>query len=340
MRLLVQRRTSFAMINYSTTVSKTLGLLVCLSLFSFASPVFSADCGQIPDNLASDDPAFGEYLNDCWTEARLAGKATGHSIIGYMYRNGLGVHRNLDKARQHFSNSLDLKECEAYAYCGMKTLSDDGSLKQCSVTCNSEQFGQKIPENDVTPNDLTARERAHQILAEIILHDRSLTGEAEELEDMIDTIIDRERSERDAAFIELCTGHVRRGVVAISLAYHHSKVSERRAKLLKYFENKVAKGQNASAQAEVQRLGHLVNNSKVDKQVYFEKYSRAVFAANDCGSEMLTAAFKQFQHDIDNAEVTDLEQRAFKLFDRHVDDANKSKGINSRWFQELDDLLE
>lgn len=321
--------TGRALIQYATFCGLVYVLLLPMTL--------SANCDAIALEGPRDKPDMEQQVEEC-TAGDLAKDASVASMLGYIHRHGYGVPRNINAARRFYSDALAVDACEPYAVCGMKALAARSAPNNCAIDCSalSENAQQAEPE----PVELDAKSRAYQLLTQLLNSDPSISRTASDLEIALNEILSQEEQLRNSAYQQLCTGHVKRAVVTISVAHQLDREIKRRNRLIQHHEDKVKNDGNARSQAALQQLQDAQMRSSQDKRVFFEKYAKAVFAASNCDVDILASSYAAFEREIAEVTVTALEQSAYKLFKQHVMDANADLGMNSTWFDNLDTLLE
>lgn len=312
---------------------KALTLLVMMSFFTMLE---ASDCDPVSLDNARDSSLYKEYLQRCADESSV--DADTHAIAGYFHRHGYGVPRNLDNARTSFETALRFQDCHPYAVCGLKTLAEASGVSHCSVDCST--LAQEAGGDDSGSDTETARERARIVIADLIRRGELAGRSAQDLDDALRDLLLEEDARLNEARQALCTGHIKRAVVTISVAHQLEREVDRRQRLLEHHRGKLQEGQNARSQAAVQMLQAAQERSSEDKQVFFEKYTSAVFSAAGCDKQILARSFAEFEREISEVSVTELEQMAYGLFKTHVEDARNSRGISSDWFSRLSELLQ
>lgn len=287
--------------------------------------------------LARDDVSYLATVEACDEHASETDSARPAALLGYLYRNGYGVARDPVEAMRRFESALALEACLPEAVCGLRGLRDRSAAAGCEADCELLAETAAPAEASATSS---ARDRAYSLLAEMLKAQGPTRLVAEELERAIEEILAQEGELRDRAYEELCTGHIKRAVVTVSLAYQLEQEARRRAKLIAHHEQKVEKDNRARSQVALQTLRPAQRNARADKQVFFEKYTAAVFAAGNCDAEMIERSYEAFEREIAEVRVTELEQRAFELFREHVEAARNDRGISSGWFGNLNLLLD
>jgi hypothetical protein len=307
-------------------------------LFCLVVPAPSmADCETIPLQGPRDEPQMEELVQQC-KNSESESNATVASLLGYAHRHGYGVPRNISAARRYFTDALSATDCEPYAVCGLKALAARSAPNNCNVDCSALANSVDRDEKDTPERD--AKSRAYQLLAELLNSDPSIQRTAEELKTALNNILTQEEQLRNEAYQELCTGHVKRAVVTISVAHQLDREINRRDRLVQHHKEKVEEDGNARSQASLMQLQEAQSRSSHDKRVFFEKYAKAVFSASNCDEEILAGSYDSFEREIAEVAVTALEQSAYRLFQQHVNDARADRGMNSTWFDNLDTLLD
>lgn len=286
---------------------------------------------------ARDEPQMVQTVKQCATQEQ-SSDADVASLLGYIYRHGYGVPRNINAARRFYTDAIADGVCEPYAVCGLKELASRAAPHGCEVDCIQLAEQGQIEDQDDTAQD--AKARAYDLLAELLNSDPTIRRTATDLQNALNDILTQEEQLRNEAYQQLCTGHVKRAVVTISVAHQLGREMKRRERLVKHHTSKVEKDGNAQSQAALLQLSEAQNRSSQDKRVFFEKYAKSVFSASNCDVGILSSSYAVFEREIAEVSVTALEQSAYRLFKEHVEDARADRGMNSTWFNNLDQLLD
>ena len=303
----------------------------------FYSRQSSADCEAIALEGARDEPHMVQSVTECASQDPLS-DASVASLLGYIHRHGYGVPRNINAARRFYTDAIADGKCEPYAVCGLKALATRATPHSCVVDCSALEEQSQAVDVDNTVQD--AKSRAYDLLAELLNSDPTIRRTAIDLQKALKDILTQEEQLRNEAYQELCTDHVKRAVVTISVAHQLNREMKRRVRLIEHHQSKVEKNGNAQSQAALVQLDDAQIRSSQDKRVFFEKYAKAVFSASNCDVSILTSSYNDFEREITEVRVTALEQSAYRLFKQHVEDARADRGMNSTWFNNLDQLLD
>jgi len=316
----------------------TLWLIACTLIIAPTTPTRAAECAPPAFDQARTAERYVQTVQACTAAGPDETDADRSALLGYLYRNGYGVPRDADRAAEHFAAALTEDACHAQAVCGLQGLEGGDAAVRCDIDCAA--LAALNTKAAIADPQTSAEERAYLLLAEMQRGDDGPARlAAGDLATMLDQILSQERQARDEAFGQLCTGYIKRAVVTVSLAYQLERETRRRSRLIAHHEKKVAQSNDARSQAALQELDAAQRRATADKQVFFEKYTGAVFSAGGCEPTLLDDAYRRFERDVAEVQVTDLEQQAFGLFRDHVEAARAGQGISSGWFGNLDDLL-